>query len=68
MTAPTTRRWHLLAACATHPNPEWWTGSNPRQRADAAKVCQTCPVIRDCRREADELDACYGVWAGEVRG
>lgn len=61
-----TRRWHVAAKCAQHPNPEWWTGSNRHQRQEAAKVCRTCPVIAECRREAEGM--AFGVWAGEVRG
>lgn len=66
MTTSTTRRWHVAATCATHTNPEWWTGSNPADRRKAAQVCRTCPVIRECAAEAEGMT--FGVWAGEVRG
>lgn len=61
-----TKRWHLLAKCAAHPNPEWWTSSNQTHRAAAIDVCRTCPVRRECGEEGRGM--VYGIWGGVVRG
>ena len=58
------------AACATHPQPSWWT---PR-RADseeaeaAAHVCRRCPALAACADWAARHKPRAGIWAGEFHG
>ncbi len=37
---------------------------SPKSIKDAAAICDTCPVFRECLRNALELEEQYGVWAG----
>jgi WhiB family redox-sensing transcriptional regulator len=50
------------AACLRH-DPELWFGSAPEQ-GKAKAICQSCPVIVDCRAHALLHDERIGVWGG----
>jgi hypothetical protein len=57
--------WRQRAACRDHP-PDWWF-PDPKDvltRDLAVRICDTCPVAKDCRAEAKKVRATYGVWAG----
>lgn len=57
------RDWSLDALCA-QTDPELFfpgKGQNPKK---AKKVCERCPVIRECREFADTHDIDHGVWGG----
>lgn len=68
--------WTNRAACAgRYPtfdairDGEYPGSDQRRQRlAEAASVCHSCPVLRECARFADELPANLrqGVWAGRL--
>ncbi|MDO5721537.1 MAG: WhiB family transcriptional regulator [Actinomycetaceae bacterium] len=46
-------------------HPEGERGSTRRRRAAAAKaICQTCPVLNECREHALRVHEPYGVWGG----
>lgn len=63
------RKWMASAVCAQI-DPEIWFPDHRRDGrvAQAIELCQGCPVIRECRDYADEIDADYGVWGGVLRG
>ena len=44
-----------------------WISEDPKDRAEVAPFCLTCPVLIDCRLEADAQDEHFGVWAGVAR-
>jgi Transcription factor WhiB len=48
--------------CAGHA--DQWTSDNRRQRANAARACQSCPLLTPCGQYADAIKARHGVWAG----
>ena len=62
--------WQQAGACRTlgpesffHPEGE--RGPARRNRASAAKsVCDSCPVLRQCREHALTVREPYGVWGG----
>ncbi|WP_194784693.1 WhiB family transcriptional regulator [Actinomyces haliotis] len=62
--------WQYEGACrgmdsAAFFHPEGERGSSRRRRDEEAKaVCQTCPVIVDCRNHALATHEPYGVWGG----
>lgn len=58
--------WQDSALCRDD-NPELWFSTSSRDRRKAIALCQTCPVIDECGREADRTDQRYGVWAGVDR-
>jgi len=61
--------WTKQSLCSQI-DPELWfplRKRDPRIR-EAVSICQQCPVINECRAYADEIDADYGIWAGELRG
>jgi WhiB family redox-sensing transcriptional regulator len=62
--------WQLDGACrAADPmlffHPEGERGPARIKRDTAAKaVCDSCPVLRECRQHALEVREPYGVWGG----
>ena len=39
-------------------------GVRRRKEAAAVKICQSCPVLAQCQRHAEENKELYGVWGG----
>lgn len=63
--------WMQRAACAGHPNPDLFfptatagDSASTKQVADAARVCRTCPVTRECEQYRRDTHSEYGVWGG----
>lgn len=56
--------WHDDAACKGHPT-EWWFPDVGQTAHRAVAICNTCPVIDDCRRE--HRGEQHGVWHGQVK-
>lgn len=54
--------WMADGACLDH-DPELWFGADPEQ-GKAKAICETCPVIDDCRTHAIRQDERIGVWGG----
>lgn len=61
--------WMASAICA-QTDPEIWFPDHKRDGRvkQAISLCQMCPVISECGRYADEIEADYGVWGGVLRG
>jgi len=55
--------WMDNARC-TEVDPELFFGEDGLYSADAKRVCQSCPVIADCYRYAQELKPQFGIFAG----
>lgn len=62
--------WQMQGACRGmdsgfffHPEGERGPAKANRE-AQAKQVCQTCPVIEECRRHALSVQEPYGVWGG----
>ena len=58
--------WHQHAACLGQPA-EWWfpgTYSGSNAYANARRICNRCPVKRECLAEAIEHDIEYGMYGG----
>jgi hypothetical protein len=36
--------------CATHPDPDLWTSSDPAERQAAVFICHRCPIEAACRQ------------------
>lgn len=45
-----------------------WISDDAEDREAAARLCETCPVLAQCRAAGDELAATSGVWGGTPRG
>lgn len=65
-----TWEWQLSGACRGsdtvlffHPDGERGLARSRRQAA-AKAICQTCPVLAECRRHALSVHEPYGVWGG----
>jgi WhiB family transcriptional regulator, redox-sensing transcriptional regulator len=62
--------WQLDGACREADprlffHPEGERGPARRKRDEAAvKVCQTCPVLEQCRQHGLSVREPYGVWGG----
>jgi Transcription factor WhiB len=41
--------------------------TNPHDADRAARVCEMCPVLRQCNEYATENHVQFGVWAGKPR-
>ncbi len=65
--------WQLKAACRLLDSefffhPEGERGPARHQRENRAKaVCQSCPVLRQCRKHALAVREPYGIWGGMSR-
>lgn len=42
-----------------------WTSDDADDRAEAARLCQTCPLLEPCAEAADEADERHHVWGGQ---
>jgi len=51
-------------------DPELWFPAHARDAKvqESIAICQQCPVIEECKAYADEIEADFGVWGGELRG
>ncbi|KRB45004.1 WhiB family transcriptional regulator [Terrabacter sp. Root181] len=49
-------------ACAD--DPDAWTGDDPAEKARAARICRSCPLLPHCAAVAVEEKHQHGVWAG----
>jgi hypothetical protein len=43
---------------------ELWLSDHEPERAEAARLCTGCPVLRPCRQAAEAQDERFGVWGG----
>lgn len=51
-------------------NPDlWFTQGNDKAaldaKAEAIRICRTCPVLKACEKLVADLDPQYGIWAGQ---
>jgi WhiB family redox-sensing transcriptional regulator len=53
------------AACADHPNREWWFPTRGESHLDAVAVCEQCPVREPCLEYALVNRIDHGVWGGK---
>jgi hypothetical protein len=44
--------------------PEAWVGEDIKLRAEAAKLCLTCPALEWCKAETELIRPVHGVFAG----
>jgi len=42
-----------------------WTSKYPEERYEALLACRRCPILEDCRKDAQTAEHRDGVWAGE---
>ncbi|WP_082921190.1 WhiB family transcriptional regulator [Rhodococcus sp. D-6] len=62
--------WQLRARCrgfstaAFFPPDRETRGARLRREQEAKRVCQQCPVVRECRSHALRVGERYGVWGG----
>lgn len=59
--------WHEDAACSDPTNAEYidsFFANKPSKTHLAIKICQSCPVRRDCLKWALEGKQIWGVWGG----
>ena len=62
--------WQRLAACRSMDDSHFFPLDGERghardqREADAKRVCQGCPVLRQCRSHALTVHEPYGVWGG----
>ncbi len=63
-------QWQNAGACRDLPSemffhPDGERGPSRRKRENKAiAVCQTCPVIEQCRNQALMIQEPYGIWGG----
>lgn len=63
-------QWQNAGACRDLPSemffhPDGERGPSRRKRENRAiAVCQTCPVIEQCRNQALMIQEPYGIWGG----
>ena len=58
-----TEEWHLDALCA-QTDPEMFFPNKAQVPHRAIKICDQCPVIRECLDYALKTRQDYGVWGG----
>jgi len=51
-------------ACAA--NPDLWFATLPHLMHEAARICQTCPLLDACAAYIAEHPTPHGVWAGKL--
>ena len=62
--------WQLDAACAGMDTALFYQADNERgasvrnRERKAKAICATCPVIRQCLKDALDSNEPYGVWGG----
>lgn len=67
--------WHSKAACKGMPDELFFGESDSQRRPaltltqlrNAQKICDACPVFRDCLSHALVEREAYGIWAGTSR-
>jgi WhiB family redox-sensing transcriptional regulator len=59
--------WHD-AACRDEMIEAFFPSSQGGNYAHARRVCARCPVIDECRAEAERVQPAAGMWAGKVYG
>lgn len=63
-------KWQQSGACKDLPSemffhPDGERGPSRRNRENRAlAICQTCPVITQCRKQALMIQEPYGIWGG----
>ncbi len=63
-------QWQNAGACRELPSemffhPDGERGPSRRKRENRAiAICQTCPVIEQCRNQALMIQEPYGIWGG----
>lgn len=55
--------WTRQAACANHPDLDWFTDQRTEIAACKA-ICATCPVKTDCLTHAIDAGETHGIWGG----
>lgn len=59
-----TPAWMNRAACAGLPGDEWFANEYTEQHRIAVRICNECPVRRDCLEHALRNREEEGVWGG----
>lgn len=57
---------HWAGAPCTETDPELWYSEDHKERAQAAKICGTCPLVFECAEAG--RDEKWGIWGGIDRG
>lgn len=55
--------WRNSAVCLDH-DPELWFSDTPLDIITACSICESCPVMEQCRTWATETNQRFGVWGG----
>lgn len=55
--------WEKDAVCATV-DPELWFPDAANEWSPALKICNGCPVQRECLKESFDARMEFGIWAG----
>jgi hypothetical protein len=55
----------LRVHCSDATLSELWTSDHEGERAEAARLCIGCPVLRECRQAADANDERHHVWGAK---
>ncbi|MER7960083.1 WhiB family transcriptional regulator [Streptomyces sp. NPDC096030] len=58
-----TGNWHQFAACAGADGELFFSEDKDAHRG-AQRLCDTCPVVRQCREHAEETPERFGMWGG----
>lgn len=60
-----TEEWSMRGSCReTGPDDETWFPEAGGRATDAKRICQRCPVRRECLEYALKHGERYGVWGG----
>lgn len=54
----------LRTHCSDPETHHLWLSEYPEERAQAAKLCEGCPVLIECWTASVARDERWGVWAG----
>jgi len=60
-------QWHEESECAKPANRVYiknFFANKPSQQRDALKLCEACPVRRECLQNALEEKQTWGIWGG----
>ena len=56
--------WVEQAVCRSVDPDLWFPEGGMNQWSPVFRICASCPVRRDCLKEALDLDIEYGIWGG----
>lgn len=66
--------WQTKARCRTEGSSAFFSPARETSRGRVGRetrakaICNTCPVLRECRRHAMTVREPYGVWGGLTEG